>query len=190
MSNKMDRPFLVGEKIYLRPFDLDDIDGEYIQWVNDEEMVRFNDTLKRPTTFNQAKEYVEKILNSDNYIFFAVIEKSTGRHIGNVKLGPIDWIDRRTMWGRLLSKESWGKGYGSEVMQLIIKYAFEVLNLNKMWDGAISSNKPSIKSNLNAGMKIEGEIKEYVYRKGKYESITILGMTKKEYFKMKNDNNN
>jgi len=189
MSNKMDRPFLVGEKIYLRPFDLDDIDGEYIQWLNDEEMVCFIDTLKRPTTFNQAKEYVEKILNSDNYIFFAVIDKSSGKHIGNVKIGPIDWINRISNYGRLLSKDHWGKGYGTEVLNLIIKYSFETLNLNKLWDSAISSNKASIKSVKKAGMIIEGEISEYAFVNGKYESITLYGITQKEYFKMKNDNN-
>ena len=189
MNEKIDRPFLMGKKIYLRPFDLDDIEGDYLQWINDGEMVRFNETLKMPSTLNQAREYVEKILNSDNYIYFAVIEKTTGKHIGNVKLGPIDGIDRRTMWGRLLSKNAWGKVYGSEVMQLIVEYSFEVLNLNKMWDGVITSNNAAIKSNLNAGMKIEGEVKDYTYRNGKYESITILGMTKKEYFKMKNKDN-
>ena len=40
MIPKMDRPFLVGEKIYLRPFDLDDVDGDYIQWVNDGELIK------------------------------------------------------------------------------------------------------------------------------------------------------
>ena len=48
MNEKIDRPFLMGKKIYLRPFDLDDIEGDYLQWINDGEMVRFNETLKMP----------------------------------------------------------------------------------------------------------------------------------------------
>jgi len=181
----MDRPFLVGEKIYLRPFDEDDLEGDYVQWVNDREIIKHLASNAFPKTRDELKNYVTQVANSPDYIFLAVMEKSTEKHVGNAKLGPISWIDRRTHFGRLMAKETWVKGYGSEVLRLMIQYSFEILNLNRMVDFAVSSNLASIRSNQKAGMDVEGEIREWVYRDGEYQSVTIVGLTRKRYFEKK-----
>jgi len=185
-EKKMDRPFLIGNKIYLRPFDIEDLDGEYIQWINDQNVRRFLDTLKMPMHRKQVQNYIENILDDHTYVLFAIIEKSTNHHVGNVKIGPINWIDRTANFGRLLSRDCWGKGYGTESLHLIMEYAFETLNLNKLWDSALTSNIASIKSVKNAGMKIEGKLNNHSFNNGKYESITIYGITQNEYFEIKN----
>jgi RimJ/RimL family protein N-acetyltransferase len=187
MSKDMDRPFLVGEKIYLRPFDVDDIEGDYIQWVNDSEIIGHLASNAFPKTKSELVDFVNDVLNNRDYVFFAVIEKISGKHIGNVKIGPINWIDRRTNYGRMMSKYSWGKGYGTEILQLLIQYIFEVLNLNRIIDYAVSSNKASIKSNEKAGMDVEGEIEQFVYKDGHYQNVTILGLTRKRYNAKKRD---
>lgn len=184
-NRQLDRPFLVGKNVYLRPFDLDDLNGDYIQWINDQDMNKFLETTKTPITKDQLHNYVSNVLNDDSYVFFAVVNKITNKHIGNVKIGPINWVDRRSQYGRLLSKDEWGKGYGSEILLLIMKYVFEVLNLNKLHDSALSSNHASIQSVQKAGMEIEGELNDYSYHNGKYESITLYGITKKLYFQKK-----
>ena len=179
----MDRAFLIGKKIYLRPFDIDDLEGNYLQWVNDGEILQHLASNAFPKTKEDLSNYVNNILSDNSYVYFAVIEKSTETHIGNVKIGPINWIDRRTGYGRMMSKESWGKGYGSEVLKLIIQYVFDTLNLNRIIDYAVSDNIASIKSNVKAGMDIEGTIEEYVFKNGEYKSVTILGLTKEKYIK-------
>jgi len=84
----MDRPFLVGEKIYLRPFDEDDLEGDYVQWVNDREIIKHLASNAFPKTRDELKNYVTQVANSPDYIFLAVMEKSTEKHVGNAKLGP------------------------------------------------------------------------------------------------------
>jgi [ribosomal protein S5]-alanine N-acetyltransferase len=186
MNKKKDRPFLVGKKIYLRPFDLDDIEGEYIQWINDSEIIQNLSSLNAiPKTKADLIDYVSSILKNKDYIFFAIIENSSGKHIGNFKIGPINWIDSTTNYGRMISKEVWGKSYGTEAFQLVIKYIFETLNLNKIYGIALSRNKASLRSNEKAGMNVEGEIEEFVYKDGSYQNATILGLTRKMYFSRK-----
>ncbi len=176
----MDRPFLVGEKIYLRPFDMDDIQGDYIQWINDHEITRFLDS-PFPRTKEDLENYVRGILKDPHYVFFAVIEQKTNKHVGNAKIGPIDWIHRRTNFGRMLSRECWGKGYGSEVIKLMIQYSFEQLNLNRIIEHNVIDNLAAIKSNEKAGLDVEGTIKEYVYAHGKYCDVVIVGLTRSRY---------
>jgi RimJ/RimL family protein N-acetyltransferase len=178
----LDRPFLIGEKVYLRPLDMDDLEGDYLNWINDEDVIR-NLATTFPTTKQQLEEYVQSVLSSKNYSFFAVIEKETGKHIGNVKVGPIDWINRLTNYGRMMGdKGSWGKGYGTEVLKLIQRYVFEKLNLHKLFDMAIASNEGSIKSNIKAGFKIEATLKEHIFHEGKYVDVVALSITSDEYF--------
>jgi ribosomal-protein-alanine N-acetyltransferase len=167
----MNRAFLIGKKVYLRPFDIDDLEGNYLQWVNDGEILQHLASNAFPKTKEDLSNYVNNILSDNSYVFFAVIEKSTETHIGNVKIGPINWIDRRTAYGRMMSKESWGKGYGSEVLKLIIQYVFDTLNLNRIIDYAVSDNIASIKSNVKAGMELKERLKNMF---SKMESIKAL----------------
>jgi RimJ/RimL family protein N-acetyltransferase len=181
-AQKMDRPFLVGEKIYLRPLDLDDANQKYLNWINDEEVIKMLATIN-PTTLYKLEDYVKSILDSPNYTFFAIVEKETNNHIGNVKLGPINWINRTTNFGLMIGdKASWGKGYAQESFILLLKFAFEKLNLHKIWDMAIVSNVASIKANQKAGFKIEAELKKHVFKNGKYEDVVVLSLLAEDYF--------
>jgi len=182
---KMDRPFLVGEKIYLRPLDLDDVNEKYLNWINDGEVIKLLATV-RPTPMYQLESYVKSVLDNPNFVFFAIVEKETNKHIGNVKLGPIDWINRTTNYGLMLGdKDSWGKGYAQEAFILLLKFAFEKLNLHKVWDMATASNAASIKANQKVGFQIEGHLRKQLFKNGKYEDGVLLGLLAEDYFKNK-----
>jgi ribosomal-protein-alanine N-acetyltransferase len=183
----LDRPFLVGEKIYLSPLDMDHVNANYLNWINDEEVIKFLD-IKFPTTLDQLENYVKAILNSQNNIFFAIMEKETNNHIGNAKIGPIDWIHRTANYGRMLGdKSSWGKGYGTESLELLLKYVFKKINLHKIWTLVVESHITSIKSNQKAGFKIEGKLKEHLFKDGKYVDAVVVSITSDEYFSKVNE---
>ena len=78
MSKDMDRPFLVGEKIYLRPFDVDDIEVDYIQWVNDSEIIGHLASNAFPKTKSELVDFVNDVLNNKNpkhITLFSMISK-------------------------------------------------------------------------------------------------------------------
>lgn len=178
----LDRPFIVGEKIYLRPLDMEDVSGPYLQWVNDFEIRQYMGTLHFPTTRQQLLAYVEKQTSNPNIAFFAVMDKETNAYIGNVKLGPIDWINRKLEYGRLLgNKEFHGKGIGTELTTLVLRYSFDELNMHKVNSSMSADNKASIRSNEKAGLKIEGVRREQKYENGVYKDIVLMGITRDEY---------
>lgn len=180
--NKLDRPFLLGENIYLRPLDMDDVNDNYLHWINDEEVIQYLATTF-PITREGLENFVKSILNNHNFSFFAIIEKETNNHIGNVKLGPIDWINRTANFGLMLGeKSSWGKGYANEAFNLLLKYAFKTLNLHKLWDIAADSHIASIKSLEKVGIKIEAKLSQHSFKNGKYEDAVVVSITSDEYF--------
>lgn len=118
--------------------------------------------------------------------FFAVVEKESGKHIGNARLHSIDWVDRKAIRGIMIGERSvWGQGYGLEVISLLSEYAFERLNFNKLKSFTLVENIGVQKVNEKAGYKIEGEARDEFFSKGKYHNVLYWGLLKSDYLKNK-----
>ena len=180
----MEKAFLSNKKIYLRPFELDDISNEYLNWVNDYEVREFID-IDFPVTLEKQEEYVTSILKREDIAFFAVIEKSTEKFIGTAKLGPINWIHRYTSHAIMIGdKNAWGKKYGGEIIQLLLEYGFRWLNMHKIYAGVLGPNIASIKKNERIGYKTEAILKEKRFVNGKYVDSIIMSISNDEFFEL------
>src|SRR5205085_6708203 len=96
---------------------------------------------------------------SSSNFFFAIIEKSTGEHIGNIKIdstvNPF-WDHLVGEVGLLIGEKScWGKGYGSEAIRLITSFAFEHLKLQKLTATCFAINVGSDIAFVTAGYKLD-----------------------------------
>lgn len=155
MKNKnVYKYFIDGQCIYLREVLLTDVNEQYHKWLNDSETTQFLETKFCPQTMEAIEEYVKNMLKSDDSIFLAIIEKGTDKHIGNIKIGPINWIHRFATISLILgNKTKWGKGYGTEAIKLIVDYSFNRLGLHRLNAGIYENNIGSIKAFLKAGLK-------------------------------------
>ena len=82
---------------------------------NDYEAARYLESGRMPNTAEAMERYYSRTANSPNDVFCAIIERETGRHIGPVKLGSIDWLHRSAAFGIMVgTKDRWGRGYGTE----------------------------------------------------------------------------
>lgn len=188
MEQPLDRPFLVGERIYLRPLEPEDVTAEYLHWLNDASTARYIMGMVFPATRSKTEQYVSQVLNDPNAVFLAIIEKTTGKHIGNIKLHRINWVDRHAEFGRLIGdSDARAKGYGSEVVQLILNYAFQRLNLHKVFAKCLAFNQAAIRSNEKNGLIVESVLKEFQYVEGKYEDVVIMGINRKTYRQIASD---
>jgi len=182
----MECSFITGRTIDLRALNADDLEKGYLGWINDPEVNRFLAAGTMPTSASELKEYYENITVSKKDIMFAIVIKKTGKYIGNIKLGGIDWIDRRAHCGRMLGdRESWGKGYGTEALQLVIDYAFNTLNLNRVYNTIIADNIGAIKSCEKAGMLKEGTFPQFRFVNGEYKDVFQYGITRDRYSGLK-----
>lgn len=178
----MKNPFLVGENIYFRPLEVDDVNDEYLQWLNNEEIAATIPSMCYPATMQSTRDYVAKAITDPGTVFFAIVEKSTGKHIGNIKLFNISSVHRTAEYGRLLGDPGVrGKGYGTEAVRLVLRYAFDVLNLRKVFASCLAHNAAAIRSNEKCGLSREGVLKEYRYHGGKYHDVLFMGVTRDEH---------
>lgn len=179
----MHHPFIIGEKVYFRGMDESDIEGPYLDWLNDEEVTRFLTTVGHfPATKENLLHYIQSMARSDKDVFFAIHDVKSDEFIGTSHLGPIDWITRIAPLGIMIgNKKFWGRGYAAEAIRLASDHAFKRLNLHKLTAGVAAINEDSAKAFKRAGFEIEGRVKSQVFLDGEYYDSLYLGITKPDF---------
>jgi len=143
---------IVGEKIYLRPLTMKDVTEKYCGWLNDPEINKYLET--RSLTLEKLREYVKEKINKQDVLFCGIFDRDTNLHIGNVKLEPLDWINKKTIFGIMIGDRNyWGKGLGTEATKLISDYALNELQMNEVELGVIADNIKACKVYERAGFK-------------------------------------
>ena len=174
--------FLSGKIIYLREVRTSDVTDEYYNWMNDPEVVKFLETRYYPRSKENITNFVKSLDGCSNQILFAICDKTTERHIGNIKIGPVNWVHRFADISLLIGdKNFWGKGIATEAIQLVCNYGFNNLNLNKIKAGAYEQNIGSIKAFMKAGFTKEGLIKKQWNVGGVFFDEVLLGITFDEF---------
>jgi RimJ/RimL family protein N-acetyltransferase len=171
---------IAGKKVFLRPVRPEDATARYLGWLNDREVNRQTESRYEKTTLDDLRKYVGLAIRSPSNFFFAIVEKSSGKHIGNIK------IDSAVtgMWDHLLGevglmigdKSCWGKGYASEAIRLLKNFAFRNLKLHKLTAQCYSTNAGSARAFLKAGFKREGVRRSHVRYGGKYVDLALFGV--------------
>jgi RimJ/RimL family protein N-acetyltransferase len=159
---------LNGEQIYLRPLILDDANSDYVAWMNDYEIVKYTESRFFVHTQKSIEEFIYNSNNTNSFIF-AIIAKKEGLHIGNIKLGGIDWNHHYGNIGLIIGrKEFHRRGIATEAIQLLTDYAFQHFNLHKVLCGAYEPNIGSICAFQKAGFEIYAKTPCHYLFEGKY----------------------
>ena len=130
-QNKIHNLLLEGKRIYLRKIRLSDVTEAYCRWMNDTEVVRYLETRFVSRSQEQIEAYVKHMEKDPDSVFMAIIAKDQDRHMGNIKIGPINKFHRFAKIGMVIGEKAyWGKGYATESVVLAVPYAFNTLHLH------------------------------------------------------------
>jgi RimJ/RimL family protein N-acetyltransferase len=169
--------FIEGTRIYLREIQLADVTDRYYQWINDREVNQYLESRFRPTSLEDLRAFVSARLADRDSVFLAIILKDGDRHIGNIKLGPINWIHRFADVALMLGDKSvWGQGYATEAIALVTDYGLQRLNLHKLTASCYASNEGSARAFLKAGWQQECVRKRQYFCGGRYEDCIHLAV--------------
>lgn len=180
MIRKKENNRIEGSMIFLRNLKKTDATKEYLKWLNSKKINQFLESRFTKHSKIDVRKYIEKMNYDPDIIFLAIIRKDNQNHIGNIKLGPINWNHKYAEIGVMIGDEnSWGKGYASEAIKLISDFGFNYLKLHKITAGIYEENIGSIKAFLKAGFFIEGMRYKHFFFKGKYVNHILLAKIKK-----------
>lgn len=135
---------LTSERLLLKRLSVDHVSTEYLNWLNDPEVNGYLE-IKGEQTLSMLTSYIEQQYNNEVY-FWAIHLKDSNKHIGNIKIDPINFEHKSGEYGILMGdRPNWGKGYAKEASLRIIKYCFEELKLSKITLGVIQDNINAVK---------------------------------------------
>jgi RimJ/RimL family protein N-acetyltransferase len=142
-------PRMTGERVFLSPMFLDDLEL-YTRWLNDFEVTRYLGQAAQCFTLESEKKFLEKLVaEGHNY---AVVLKEGERLLGNASIFNIQHLHQTAEVGLFVgdSKDR-GKGYGQEIIKLLLDYGFRYLNLNNIMLRVFSGNTAGINTYKKCG---------------------------------------
>ncbi len=131
-------------------------------------------------TPKQVREWFEK--DAEQSYEFAIRTLAGDCMIGTVGLGGFDWVARDAWVGiGIGEREYWGKGYGTDAMNLILRFAFESLNLNRVSLDVFGYNRRAYLSYCKCGFKDEGRMRQWMQRGGERHDMIFMGILREEW---------
>jgi RimJ/RimL family protein N-acetyltransferase len=174
---------IYGERIRLRAPERDDL-PRFVRWLNDPE-VRHGLLLYLPMSLAEEENWFENMLTrpaAEHPMVIEIRQEDGWQPIGNCGVHNIDGRCRSAEIGLFIGeKELWGQGYGTEVMQLLLKHAFETLNLNRLSLDVYETNPGAIRAYEKAGFVQEGRKRQGMYLDGRYVDILIMSVLYDEW---------
>lgn len=172
---------LEGERIYLSPMNEEDVEM-YTKWMNDFLVTDGLSMSARMVTLESEKNYINSMAKHGEYQF-AIIDKKTDTLIGNGGFSMINHIKQNAEVGLFIGEEDMrNKGYGSEALNLMVKYGFEYLNLNNIMLKVYSFNDRAIKCYKKCGFKEFGRRHNVMPIKNKWYDEIYMEILKEDYF--------
>jgi RimJ/RimL family protein N-acetyltransferase len=167
-------------KVILSRFDESFISDRYISWLNNKDLMRYSRQSRTLHTKESCLAYLKSFESSPNH-FFAVIDRDSGIHIGNITI-YVDTITSVADIGIMIGERNLpGKGYGKEAWGLAMSYLFDKQSMAKVTAGTMACNMAMIKVAQHWHMQQEAQLRQQDLYMGQPVDILRFGILRSEW---------
>jgi len=165
------------DELGLRAMEKEDLDFIH-GLMNDPEIMSFWFDEPYQTKADLEEKYMK---NKDNeHIRFFILKKKE-EPLGFVALYSIDPIHRKAEFAIMLDPAHQGFGYSGKATRLAMDYAFNILNLHKLYLIVDETNEKAIHVYTRAGFTKEAVLKDEYFIKGSYHDVVYMSIFQKDY---------
>jgi len=167
---------IVTPRLVLETLESEAAAGLYLRWLSDTSLTRLLEARHLTHSEDSLRTYVADAIASPSTLLLGIHLRSNHRHVGNLKLGPIDWPNRRAEIGLLIGEaDCRGMGLGREAIAAATRYAFETLDLHRITAGVHEPNLASLKAFVAAGYVEEARLPQHFLVEGRWVADIRLG---------------
>lgn len=173
----------IGKLVKLRAYKEEDIEFA-TEFINDEETKKFLCIgIPFPMTKVEEESWVKSRKAGADFTYdFAIENLGNGKYIGGCSINQTDLKNRNCTIGIMIGdKACWSKGYGTDALNILVKFIFEELNMEKVKLSVFEFNERAKKCYEKIGFKEEGILKKEIYRNGKYYDEIIMAIFKEDW---------
>lgn len=173
---------LKAERVYLRMLEKKDLEYR-VSWFNDPEIYQ-NLLSDYPVSYAKTDAWFQKNLFDESKMHFSICLNSTNELVGMTGLLQIDKKNSHAqMYITIGNKKFRGLGLASEIISILLNYAFFEQNLNKIYLWTITSNERARKVFEKNGFIQEASMQDHLYCRGQYQTIIQHRVLKSEFNK-------
>lgn len=171
---------LSDDLIYLRKLEATDLERTWV-WINDPG-VYLKIGSQVPISRSAQQQWFARVEQSSDKIILAICLKEGDVHVGNVSLDSIEDRHRTARLSIFVGDHAQrGKSIGSRAIRLLARYAFDFLNLNRIWCKATAGDDRIVRFYESLGFVQEGIMRRHEYIDGRYVDKLIFGLLKDEW---------
>jgi RimJ/RimL family protein N-acetyltransferase len=168
-----------GVSVRLRPLEERDL-PTCVEWMADREVTRWLAAIGEPPTLEDEQEWYDRRRSDPDSVMWA-IETEEGRLIGNVELRLTTQARRAEMGIVVGDKGEWSKGYGTNTVKMILRYAFEELELNRVELTTDEENHRAIRCYEKCGFRQEGLLRQHRLVDGEFGNTLVMAVLREEW---------
>lgn len=173
-----------GKKVYLSAIEESDLE-QLRQWRNLPEYRKHFREYREISTTMQSKWFNNVVNNDNSTIMFSIHDIETNELLGCCGLCYINWVHRYSDLSLYIGKDECyidNEGIAEESCKLLFNYAFNELNLNKIWTEIYEFDNKKYDLYMNMEFKQDGFLREQYFYDGKWWGSYILSLLREEYF--------
>jgi RimJ/RimL family protein N-acetyltransferase len=182
----MNNDIFCGKRVRLSAENPETYAEHFSRWWHDSEYGRLLDIapghlLSPKRTKKWIEEEIEK--EQPEMWLFGIRTLQDDKLIGFVDLsGTTPYGDTFVGIG-IGERDYWSKGYGTEAMKLVLRFAFIELGLHRVSLNVFDYNLRGIRSYEKAGFRHEGRVREMILREGQRSDVLYMGVLREEWIK-------
>lgn len=135
----------------------------------------------RAQSNEETKQFISEVINKDsNFVYNVLVNPDTDKVIGTIQLA-IDEEHKSAEIDFIIHPNYWNNGIATNIAKTIIKYAFKVLKLNRIWASIDLNNIAASMVLQNLEMKLEGIFRENRLVDGEYRDTLNYAILRSEY---------
>lgn len=181
--------FLEGERVRLRPVEPRDA-TTFVSWINDPEIRHLVGGAAYQFSLAAEEEVIRARSASDwDHGVWLAIEAVDGtaadggmQLIGNMDLRGLNAEARRGEIGMMIGDRAyWNRGYGSDALRTLCRWAFAELDLHRLELTVSAYNPRAQRAYEKVGFVVEGRRREHLYIAGRYHDTLVMGLLRHEF---------
>ncbi len=165
------------QDLRLRPLEKDDL--EFLHKLYNDPNVMDYWFAESHYSYQLIKNQFENNLESTEHREFILC--SNEERIGFVGIFSISQRHRNAEFAIMIDPNHQGNGYAVTATRLAMDYAFNVLNLHKLFLYADKINEKAIHIYEKAGFRFEGELPEHAFVNGRYHDLITMSVFQRDY---------
>lgn len=159
---------IYGDKIKLRAIESED-NALLLEMMNDPDIETMVGGYSWPGSYSNQMKWFSNLESNPSVLRCIIANKEDDKAIGALILNEIDMKNGTGhIHIKIASGDERGKGYGTDAIKTIVKYAFSELRLNCIFANILSYNEPSVHLFEKCGFMRDGVLRSRVFKQGKY----------------------